>query len=644
MKYLGLLAVAFFCTLQTFGQQDYFMYLQTGDNQAFYVRFRDKVYSSTGSGYLILSRLPDSTTQLTIGFPKNIFPEQHFEVPVDHRDAGYLLKNFGDKGWGLFNLQTAAVIMSSNPPEEKKSPDLTVTRRTDAFSLLLANAVNDSAVLYVQTKPVKPAESVPKKDSMAPAVVAKSINVEKRVEQTDTGNIVKTVAAPPKKDNAIAGVTHQPVKKDSARIAIKKTSPAKDSSLTALRAKQTNRNSKQAGRDTATLSRSKPPKTDSSKTVAVAKKPLGLFTRARKERKDTIIMMSGGKPIVAKSVEKPGAAKKQTPDSFYSVKPKPAPEKDNALLTQTQKPIVQPSTGNSAIAATKETLNKPAPTGTTQPSLPAVEKSEERHTDTQSVAKTTVQPDNTRDSGTEQKAFLNEPPIRTRPLVNKAAEVFTDTSYVAVFVDESQEKFDTIRLSIPFFEAMKLPSSTSDASLTTKDTVIPARKVIDSLNTPVVTMIDSSKTSLRPAADTSRTMDTSVVTLMPIVSKEPKDTAHPVQDSGVAIKPVPAAAALVNPNCREIASDNDIDKLRVKMLLMPSDEEKTGLAKKLFQQRCVLTRQVRALSELFKTDEARYKWFDAAYPYVSDLSNFPALGELINDSYYLNRFKAMLRN
>jgi hypothetical protein len=637
MKYPGLFAIAFFCTLQTFGQQDYFMYLQTGDNQAFYVRFRDKVYSSTGSGYLILSKLPDSTTQLTIGFPKNIFPEQRFDVPVDHRDAGYLLKNFGDKGWGLFNLQTAAVIMSSSPPEEKKSPDLTITRRTDAFSLLLANAVNDSAVLYVQTKPVKPVESAPKKDSIAPAVVAKSSDVEKKQEEKDTAIVVKTVAAPPKKDSAIAIVKHPPVKKDSAISAAKKPSLAKDSSLTAARGKPFVRNSKQAGKDTtAALVHTRAPKTDSSKAVAVTKKPSGLFSRAPKERKDTIIMMSGGKPVAAKSVEKPSADKKQAPDSFYAVKPKSVAKSDSAIALRKPKPVAAKQADSSkAIAKQEAKEQEPAAKETV---MAPINKAP-GNTDTAIAASTRVP-----DTVVQKTPAITEAPKRLRPLVNKAAEVFTDTSYVAVFVDESQEKFDTIRLSIPFFEAMKLPAAATGIASQKMDTVIPARKVIDSLNSPVVTKTDSTKSTLPYAADTSRKLDTTVTTLAPVVAAATKDSVHPQQDSAVARTTPAPAAALVNPNCKEIASDNEIDKLRVKMLLMSNEEEKTGLAKKLFQQRCVLTRQVRALSELFKTDEAKYKWFDAAYPYVSDLSNFPALSELIKDSYYLNRFKAMLRN
>ena len=36
MKYLVVSVILFFCTLQTFSQQEYFMYLQTDNSQAFY--------------------------------------------------------------------------------------------------------------------------------------------------------------------------------------------------------------------------------------------------------------------------------------------------------------------------------------------------------------------------------------------------------------------------------------------------------------------------------------------------------------------------------------------------------------------------------------------------------------------------------
>src|SRR5687767_2774321 len=105
-------------------QQDFFLYLQTENRQPFYVKLNQNIYSSTESGFVIIPKLGDSTYQILIGFPKNLFAEQSFKVTMNKKDGGYLVKNFGDRGWGLFNLQTLAVVMNSNPPE-KKSPELT---------------------------------------------------------------------------------------------------------------------------------------------------------------------------------------------------------------------------------------------------------------------------------------------------------------------------------------------------------------------------------------------------------------------------------------------------------------------------------------------------------------------------------------
>src|SRR5262249_35957439 len=96
----------------SFSQRVYFVYLQTEQGQPFFVRMNEQVYSSTGSGYLILSKLRDTTYNFAIGFPQGKWPDQNFSVPIKSKDHGFLIKNFQDKGWGLFDLQTLAVQMA----------------------------------------------------------------------------------------------------------------------------------------------------------------------------------------------------------------------------------------------------------------------------------------------------------------------------------------------------------------------------------------------------------------------------------------------------------------------------------------------------------------------------------------------------
>ena len=68
----------------------------------------------------------------------------------EKNDAGYLIKNFGSKGWGLFNLQSSNVVMAS--PKEK-TINVEVVNKTDAFSNMLSTVVNDSTIR--QTEVVK---------------------------------------------------------------------------------------------------------------------------------------------------------------------------------------------------------------------------------------------------------------------------------------------------------------------------------------------------------------------------------------------------------------------------------------------------------------------------------------------------------
>ncbi len=146
-------------------QQTHFIYIQTSDKQAFYVKMGKNVYSSSVSGYLIISKLLDSTYNLSIGFPKSEWPQQNFDCTIDGNDKGYLLKNFGDKGWGLFNLQTLDVTMAGNKPTENNSLK---EERTDSFSNMLSAVVKDPGIKMTTKK----APEVKTPDTIQPVAVA----------------------------------------------------------------------------------------------------------------------------------------------------------------------------------------------------------------------------------------------------------------------------------------------------------------------------------------------------------------------------------------------------------------------------------------------------------------------------------------
>jgi len=149
MKFLNSLIAFFIFITQATAQQNHFIYIQTENKQAFYVRLGDRLLSSSSVGYIVIPKLQNGNYDLNIGFPKNEWPQQKISVTVNNEDAGFVLKNFDAKGWGLFNMQTLTIIMSSAGPVNKDKDTVT---QTDGFADVLADVVSTPSI---KQKPVK---------------------------------------------------------------------------------------------------------------------------------------------------------------------------------------------------------------------------------------------------------------------------------------------------------------------------------------------------------------------------------------------------------------------------------------------------------------------------------------------------------
>ena len=148
MKRLTLLIFFFGITVISFSQRVYFIYIQAENDQPFYLKMKERIFSSASKGYLILSNLHDSSYNFSLGFPGRNLMEQQFSVSMNAKDHGYLLKDFNEKGWGLFDLQNMSVQMAkSNERADidiKKEP---VKKDESVFTQILAKASDDSTLL-----------------------------------------------------------------------------------------------------------------------------------------------------------------------------------------------------------------------------------------------------------------------------------------------------------------------------------------------------------------------------------------------------------------------------------------------------------------------------------------------------------------
>jgi len=233
-----ILLLSFFISVFSYSQRSYMVYIQSETGKPFFVKQDDVIHSSSQAGYIILSKLKDTVVHFSIGFPENKWPEQRFALLMQSDDHGYLLKNFGEKGWGLFDLQSLAVIMNESSDSNSK---MKLNEQSTSFTNLLSKASGDSLLLYTEIKPeVKKEEVAAKKETITPekemlpatkkeaSIVKNDLEKESPVKPNATDSIRNTQSAVKNEAKAEKQeLKNDPVEKP-AITAAKQTEPVKD--------------------------------------------------------------------------------------------------------------------------------------------------------------------------------------------------------------------------------------------------------------------------------------------------------------------------------------------------------------------------------------------------------------------------------
>ena len=101
-------------------QQNYFVYIQSDTKQPFIIRVNDKTLTSSATGYVVIPKLTTGAYNVALSFPGKSFSEQKLALNVGNDDGGYLLKDFGEKGWGLYNVRTMELTMNGGQVVQQK--------------------------------------------------------------------------------------------------------------------------------------------------------------------------------------------------------------------------------------------------------------------------------------------------------------------------------------------------------------------------------------------------------------------------------------------------------------------------------------------------------------------------------------------
>lgn len=197
--------LAFF--IPALAQHHHYLFLQSDAQQGFYVRYEGRMIVSGSGGYVLLSKLKEERVKIGVGFSAGNIQELNFEVPLNKQDKGYLLKQFGDKGWGLFDVQTADIIYALAPSvsataQTALANEVVVQAPTnDAFSEMLSQVTKDSTVKQVAVlKPAVPKPAVtdplPRNTQQLPEPAAVIDQKESEAAPANSAPVPKPVEVP----------------------------------------------------------------------------------------------------------------------------------------------------------------------------------------------------------------------------------------------------------------------------------------------------------------------------------------------------------------------------------------------------------------------------------------------------------------
>lgn len=150
------------------------------------------------------------------------------------------------------------------------------------------------------------------------------------------------------------------------------------------------------------------------------------------------------------------------------------------------------------------------------------------------------------------------------------------------------------------------------------------------------TVAEQKTESTKEAIKTEETTTTEALRKAQVVIEQPKgDSAKSPQTN--------AATPVKNTNCIAEATEADVELISMIIKGEKQPEDALDIARKSIKVKCVTTTQLRKLVLLFDKQEDRYTLLDIAYRYTLDKDKYAVLGDLLTDTYYLNRFKAMVQ-
>lgn len=95
--------VSFLFLLVSAGAQNHhFVYFESQNNKPFFIKYDNKIFTSTKKNYINISKLNSGDILIKVDIDNE--KDLSFTVPLNENDGGYILKQNADNDWVLFNI------------------------------------------------------------------------------------------------------------------------------------------------------------------------------------------------------------------------------------------------------------------------------------------------------------------------------------------------------------------------------------------------------------------------------------------------------------------------------------------------------------------------------------------------------------
>lgn len=224
----------------------------------------------------------------------------------------------------------------------------------------------------------------------------------------------------------------------------------------------------------------------------------------------------------------------------------------------------------------------------------------------------------------------------TPEIVNKPTK---DSAIAAPVKTAVQQPTAESSTSIPKDSLVAAPAKPKIETATqTPEPVAVPKKPMPSIQIISDRTIDKGREIIYKAGD-----EDSITVIIPL-DDAPKPVVKTGVDSTLSAKPTVDSSARADKSAGLlIATDLDLDKLRVQMMETATTDQRLLVAKKAFALKSYSTKQVKGLTELFYSEVFKFQFLESAYPTITDKEAFKELVVLFSQDYYIRKFQEMVK-